>query len=182
MIYHPADDGGAGRLQEIRIYADLAGLAVAAPAPPAAPEPLAERAVRMAEVRDLMRHGGAEAVRGLARHLATDPDPDVRRVAAAGLTLVGGVTSAKALERALRDADPVVRLQAARSLRTVGGADAAQALSRLARRDADAEVRQTAVHLLNRLDHPEVADALQDALADPAASVREAAAQVLAQR
>ena len=78
--------------------------------------------------------------------------------------------------------NPDVRCQAARYLGAWGDGSGLEALMDSLRRDADFRVRATAASSLGHHTHPEIVEALMQGLQDSADLVRQAAANVLAER
>jgi len=70
----------------------------------------------------------AQGVAILAPLLASDPEPEVRQMAAFGLGLIGRKDAAPALRTALSDISPVVRGRAAEALGLIGDSDSAPAI------------------------------------------------------
>lgn len=133
---------------------------------------------RILEIRKLAGRADAAAVQRVAGYLADDPDAEVRRMSAGALASMRGEEAAAALEHALDDQDPAVRRQALRSLRMLRSEEAVAVLGRVAREDADPDVRRTAILLLGSLESLDVDPTLEAASSDPAAEVRAAAARV----
>ena len=139
-----------------------------------------------AAVRSLLGQQGARSDTDerpvlLARILANDADPSLRRIAAWGLNEYAdhGV-AAEALAKALRtDRDASVREMAAWSL--ANGEHSAIATEALiaALRDSDLEVRQTAIWSLGSVGNRNAADALAAVLSDQNSEVRRRAAWAL---
>ncbi len=138
------------------------------------------RGQRLQAVRRLARSKDDAAVATLAQVLLRDPDATIRRISATALGNIGGEDAAAALAAALDDGDRSVRVRAIRGLRVIKGNDAAPLLGEIATGDRDAEVRRTTVHLLGALDSADARAAIEAALADPDAKVRDAATQALA--
>lgn len=171
-VYSAAGQGGAGVASSTRTasraddgYRDLAKLA---------------RGKRLQAVRRLARRKDEADVATLARVLSGDPDATIRRMSATALGNIGGEDAAGALAAALGDGDRSVRVRAIRGLRIVKGNDAAALLGEIATGDKDPEVRRTTVHFLGALDSEDARSALEIALGDPDAKVRDAATQALA--
>ena len=122
--------------------------------------------------------GSAQAAGPLAKALS-DPDPYVRRRAAAAFETVPGETAVGDLARvAVRDADPDVRRFAVKALGRIGTPDAVRALAN-ATRDGEAKVRQAAADELGRLAAVESLEALGALINDPVDDVRWAAARAI---
>jgi cyclophilin family peptidyl-prolyl cis-trans isomerase/HEAT repeat protein len=71
----------------------------------------------------------ADAVGPLSAMLATEPDPEVRQMAAFALGLIGSPTAADALTTALSSSDPLLQGRAAEALGTLGHKAAAPAIA-----------------------------------------------------
>lgn len=104
----------------------------------------------------------------------TDPNPDVREVAAWALGETRSRRARRALRNVLLDPDPRVRAAAAHSLGDVGGSSDVPDLIR-ALDDPDHEVRLRAAHALGDQRDPRALDALVSHLMDEQASVAEKA-------
>ena len=74
-----------------------------------------------------------EAVAPLSAMLATEPDPEVRQMAAFALGLVGSPTAADALTTALASPDPLLQGRAAEALGVLGDKAAAPAIGAMVR-------------------------------------------------
>ena len=88
-----------------------------------------EGRVRRRAALGMGRVGLAEGVAPLAALLATDPEPEVRAMAAFALGLIGDAAAAPALMTALGDADPRVQGRAAEGLGLIGHTTAADAIA-----------------------------------------------------
>ena len=200
MFFRPADQrGGPGRLQQVRVYGDLASddltlsqrpltrtLVRLGKEPPAAPPPpdyeeLATKgkAERLGAIRGLARQQDEAAIQVLGSVLAHDPDHTVRRIAATALGNIGGDAAAAALEPALADRDVEVRIQAMRGLHVIEGEAGAAVLGELALGDADPALRRQAVHLLATLRGDQARATIELAASDPDDAVRKAAEEAL---
>lgn len=116
-----------------------------------------------------------EARASLAAALAltdafSDPQPRMRRLAAAAIASMPGQSQPALAQRALADADPTVRQIAVEALTVNGNAATLDVFSR-ALHDHDAQVRASAVDQLALSAAPRARDLLQLALADPDAVV-----------
>lgn len=117
------------------------------------------------------------------RRLRSDPDDEVRRVAAWALARSPGAEGVRALAEALGgDACEEVREMAAWSLGTTRDRAAAGALRRAATGDADGEVRATALWALERIAPAEVMPALPSLAADDEPQVRMRALWIVGDR
>jgi beta-lactamase regulating signal transducer with metallopeptidase domain/HEAT repeat protein len=137
-----------------------------------------------------LAHGGSKAAGKdtderptlLARILATDTSPSLRRIAAWGLAeYADNQIAAEALAKALgHDSDPTVREMAAWALAEGNHRSiAVDALSTAVRGDANAQVRATAAWALGSVGDRSSADALAAALSDASPEVRKRAAWAL---
>jgi HEAT repeat protein len=118
----------------------------------------------------------------LARILATETNPSLRRIAAWGLAdHAHRQVAAEALATALRrDSDPTVREMAAWALADANRSGiAVEALSAALRGDANTRVRVTSAWALGNVGGRSVSDALAAALSDPNVEVRKRAAWAL---
>ena len=117
----------------------------------------------------------------LARILANDADPSLRRIAAWGLNeYADHAIAAEALAKALRsDRDASVREMAAWSLSDADHSSIATEALIAALRDSDLEVRQTAVWSLGNVGNRNAADALAAVLSDQSPELRRRAAWAL---
>lgn len=118
----------------------------------------------------------------LAKILATESSPSLRRIAAWGLAdYAHQQVAAEALATALRrDADPSVREMAAWSLADASrSAVAVDALAAALRGDASAQVRAISAWSLGNIGGRSVADGLAAALSDQSVEVRKRAAWAL---
>jgi beta-lactamase regulating signal transducer with metallopeptidase domain/HEAT repeat protein len=117
----------------------------------------------------------------LARILATDADPSIRRIAAWGLNeYADHAIVAEALAKALRnDRDTGVREMAAWSLADADHSSIATEALIAALHDSDLEVRQTAIWSLGNVGNRNAADALAAVLSDQNSEMRRRAAWAL---
>lgn len=118
----------------------------------------------------------------LAKILATESNPSLRRIAAWGLAdYANRQVAADALATALRrDADPSVREMAAWALADANRSQTAvDALVAALRSDANIRVRTTSAWTLGNVGGRSVADALAAALSDPNVGIRKRAAWAL---
>ncbi|HZI42764.1 MAG TPA: M56 family metallopeptidase [Gemmatimonadaceae bacterium] len=118
----------------------------------------------------------------LLKVLRSDPDADVRRMAAWGLSDAGDTpTTVEALAEAVRsDEDDGVREMAAWALADSRREIARRALLAALRRDASDKVRETAVWALGNAGLRDDREAVEEALtSDPSDEVRESAAWAL---
>ena len=88
--------------------------------------------VRRRAALGMGRAGLASGVAPLAATLATDPEPEVRAMAAFALGLIGEAAGAPALMTALGDPDPRVQGRAAEGLGLIGHTAAAEAIAGMA--------------------------------------------------
>jgi HEAT repeat protein len=86
------------------------------------------------------------------------PSPEVRRATVEALSRMKLPEASRALETALDDPAPSVRLAAVSELKHLGSRSAGKKLMAMARTDADAEVRRSAMRAIARLDGPTVLD------------------------
>jgi hypothetical protein len=166
-----------GRLAEVRVY-EASTRAV-----PVVVDPR-QRNARLRVVRSLIwqaRRRRPGALTSLAGILASDPDPVVRRSAAAALAGLREPEAVAALTTALGDQDASVRVAALSSLGVLRDGAQAPAMIQLLSRDPDAAVRRAAVRALARLGSEEARRGLEAAARDPDASVRQAAVFALNQ-
>jgi hypothetical protein len=190
---------GEGGKRQIAAVVVLPRVAAAAPArlvqpragpagPPAAPGQAIQRYDQIARmdaggraraIDALARSGDPMAEEVLAEALARDPDPGVRRQAAAVLAGSTSPVALGGLETALVDSDPGVRIEALRAQAQRGGEDAVDVLASMLVRDAEAGVRRVAAQLLARDGSPEALFALEEALEDSDPTVREIAEAAL---
>jgi beta-lactamase regulating signal transducer with metallopeptidase domain/HEAT repeat protein len=118
----------------------------------------------------------------LAKILATESSPSLRRIAAWGLAdYAHRPVAAEALATALRrDSDPTVREMAAWSLADANRSQiAVDALVAALRGDANTQVRAISAWSLGNVGGRSVADALAAALSDPSVEIRKRAAWAL---
>jgi HEAT repeat protein len=118
----------------------------------------------------------------LAKILATESSPSLRRIAAWGLAdYAHRQVAAEALATALRrDSDPSVREMAAWSLSDASRSGVAvEALVAALRGDANTQVRAISAWSLGNVGGRSVADALAAALSDPSVEIRKRAAWAL---
>jgi beta-lactamase regulating signal transducer with metallopeptidase domain/HEAT repeat protein len=118
----------------------------------------------------------------LAKILATESSPSLRRIAAWGLAdYAHRQVAADALATALRrDSDPSVREMAAWSLADANRSGiAVEALVAALRSDANTQVRAISAWALGNVGGRSVADALSAALSDPSVEIRKRAAWAL---
>jgi beta-lactamase regulating signal transducer with metallopeptidase domain/HEAT repeat protein len=118
----------------------------------------------------------------LAKILATESSPNLRRIAAWGLAdYAHRQVAADALANALRrDSDPSVREMAAWSLADANRSGiAVEALVAALRSDANTRVRAISAWALGNVGGRSVADALTAALSDPSVEIRRRAAWAL---
>jgi hypothetical protein len=156
---------------------------VRSPATPESPEggggsADADQAERFARVRELARQGGPDSLPSLGDVLSGDPDPALRRAAAAAIGSVGGPEAAQLLQGALADDDASVRMQALRGLRGADPAIALNAYGDIVQRDPDPAVRRAAVDLAAGLG-TDGAEVLEIALDDDDDRVRQAAERAI---
>lgn len=156
--------------------------APATPEPPGGAGAFADlsQSERFARVRELARQGGPESLMLLGEALGQDPDPALRRAAAAAIGNIGGPEAANMLQGALSDDDASVRMQALRGLRAAEPATAVAAFGTVLQQDPDPAVRRAAVELAAGLGD-QAFDLLQLALDDDDERVRAAAEAALMQ-
>jgi HEAT repeat protein len=82
------------------------------------------------------------------------PSPDVRRATVEALSRMKLPEASRALEAALDDPTPSVRLTAVSELKLLGSRSAQKKLMAMARTDADAEVRRSAMRAVARFEGP----------------------------
>ena len=109
---------------------------VAPPAPPPQPSllPLLKDGEARIRRRAALAVGRTRLVAGVALLtplLASDPDPEVRQMAAFAMGLIGDRSAAEALIAALADADPIVHGRAAEALGMIGHKAAADAIAQM---------------------------------------------------
>ena len=125
------------KLAAILYLEDRRVLADPALPPPAATELPAlladdEGRVRRRAALGMGRAGVVEGVGPLSARLATDPEPEVRAMAAFALGLIGDASAAPALVTALGDPDPRVQGRAAEGLGLIGHTAGASAIAGMA--------------------------------------------------
>lgn len=149
----PEEREAARKRAAERRQAVLARAAASTPAAPAPPDrrggPLADlsQSERFARLRELSRQGDAASLPELGDVLRDDPDPALRRAAAAAIANIGGPEAADALEDALDDEERTVRIQALRALRSADQESANDAFADVLASDPDPAVRRAAVEL-----------------------------------
>jgi HEAT repeat protein len=121
------------------------------------------------------RAGSAEAS-GLVVSALEDPDPGVRRTAAAALATLRAPAAVPALSRSLADPQAEVRIEALRALGMIDD-DTVPGVLIGALKDPEIRVREVAADALSRWHSPAVARRLAEALAS--ADLRKSAGEVL---
>jgi HEAT repeat protein len=121
------------------------------------------------------RAGSAEAS-GLVVSALEDPDPGVRRTAAAALATLRAPAAVPALSRSLADPQAEVRIEAIRALGLIDD-DTVPGVLIGALKDPEVRVREVAADALSRWHSPAVARRLAEALAS--ADLRKSAGEVL---
>src|SRR5439155_12901684 len=121
------------------------------------------------------RAGSAEAS-GLVVTALEDPDPGVRRTAAAALATLRAPAAVPALSRSLTDPQAEVRIEAIRALGLIDD-DTVPGVLIGALKDPEIRVREVAADALSRWHSPAVARRLAEALAS--ADLRKSAGEVL---
>lgn len=119
-----------------------------------------------------------QKIAGLAKTLATDPDPDERISAVFFLSTADASVALPALLPALNDRDPEVRLAVVEALGDYSDELTPQLLEP-ALRDADPEVRFEALGLLGELEGGEALGLVRNFLHDPNEDVRALAEGIL---
>lgn len=137
-----------------------------------------EQSERFARVRELARQGDPDSLPILGEALSGEPDPALRRAAAAAIGNIGGPEATRLLEGALSDDDASVRMQALRGMREAEPAVAVNAYGDVIQRDPDPAVRRAAVDLVASLGD-EGLEVLEMALDDDDDRVRQAAETAL---
>ena len=123
-----------------------------------------DRKSKLRAVRELHGLDDEAAVDDLARVLAQETDPKVRRLAALGLGNSKDTKARAALSTALGDKDRSTRFQAIHGLAKIGGAESAKALT-ASLRDDDPAVRLQTVLALQRIGDTAAVGALGEVLA-----------------
>ena len=187
------DGSGTVRLAEVRVMARGSG--TSSPPPIAAPprrqqadssvadSPEASAlALQIDEIQRFVGDAaqGSEAALTRLAEIASGPDAALREQAVAALARLDTAVAEPALVDALDDVDASVRMRAIRGLRTFGTDTAAQSLANALIRDADPEVRLTALAAVGSLSGPRMLTMLEKASADPDVTVRETALRWLA--
>jgi HEAT repeat protein len=121
------------------------------------------------------RDGSVEAS-GLVVSALEDPDPGVRRTAAAAMATLRAPAAVPALSRSLADPQAEVRIEAIRALGLIDDDTVPDVLIR-ALKDPEVRVREMAADALSRWHSPAVARRLAAALASP--DLRRSAGEVL---
>jgi HEAT repeat protein len=166
---------GTGGLVEALVYE------ASLPSAPAVIDPK-QRTARLQAVRKLIQEarrrqpGAFDSLTGI---LATEPDPVVRRTAAAGVASIRGPEAVAALTTALGDQDPSVRAAVVSSLGSMRDETVAPAVAQILARDPVAAVRRAAVWALAALRSDDAHRGLQVAVSDADASVRRSAVSAL---
>ena len=174
MIYTAFQgDVGPGPLAEVHLYSTPSTRVVAAGQPTGAGE--TGRGARLRDVRTLVEQPDYAAVDDLAWIVVEDEDPVVRRMAAAGLGMVGGDQAVAALAQALADEDNTVQTRAIYALSKIGDDEAARALGEVLTGDSDAQMRRHAARALARLGSEEARRVLLAATSHPDETIRSAA-------
>lgn len=106
-------------------------------------------------VRTLVERPDDTAIDDLASFLLKDEDPVVRRMAAAGLGMVGGEQAVDALVEALADEDNTVQRRVIHALGKIDDDEGARALGEVLTGDPDAQTRRHAARALTRLGNEE---------------------------
>ena len=135
--------------------------------------------VRATATKLLAEIGSASDAPRLAARVREDPDPVVRRHAAAALSRLGGEGALAALAEALRDPAEDVRLAATSGLRGLDPTFAREELARLVLEDPSYEVRVQAAGALGETNDAAMRAALETALDDRNEFVRAAATHAL---
>jgi len=184
LVYGRARDrGGPDHLVEVRVYEASTpggpGGRILGPREQARSLVDArERGARLQNVRSLIEQAQKRepgALASLAEILANDPDPIVRQIATAGFAGIRTPEAVAALTTALGDQEPSVRIAAVSSLGVMRDDTQAPVIGQVLTRDTDAGVRRAAVRALATLRSDEAHRALEAAVSDPDASVRQAA-------
>jgi len=166
---------GTGRLVEALVYQ------ASAPGVPVVFDPR-QRGSRLRAVRSLIQQAHRRepgAFDSLVGMLSTDPDPLVRRTAAAGIGSFRGPEAVAALTTALGDQDPMVRTAVVSALGAMRDEAMAPTMAQVLARDPEAAVRRAALWALAPLHSDDARRGLQAALSDADASVRRSAVSAL---
>ncbi len=138
------------------------------------------RVAAMNSLGELITEGAdSTEIAALSRALRTDPEPQVRRMAAWALGEIEDARGIPALSDALRtDQDTGVRKMAAWALGEIEDAQAVPALG-AALEDEDPEVRRAAIHALGEIESPTAVEFLIPALSSDDVQIRKHAAWAL---
>ncbi len=187
MIYAASQgEAGPGPLAEVHLYSTPTTRVVAPGQPAGAGETQEARTTqamavetgrdaRFRAVRAMVEQPDYAAVDDLASIVVEDEDPVVRRMAAAGLGMVGGELAVAALAQAVADEDNTVQSRAIYALGKIGDDEAARVLGEVLTGDSDAQMRRHAARALARLGSEEARRVLVAAASDPDETIRSAA-------
>ena len=134
---------------------------------------------RMRGVQALFRRPGDDALALLTDLVVNDPHWAVRREAIDALGVYESPDAEVALTTALTDSIMLIRLQAVSSLQRIGSENAAWAIGATVLSDPDAQVRAFAARSLADFEGEQARQALDVALSDTDATVRDAAEATL---
>ena len=131
-------------------------------------------------IEALAEAGDPAVARRLGKAALADADVEVRSAAVEALATLGGDGAVEMLEIALHDTESAVRRQAIGALEEIGGDTAVRGLT-VALQDVDADLRLIAIDALGGIGGPRALQLLEHAATDPNPTVRDSAAEWLAE-